>query len=183
MFSSIGLTGFSQNKIDLKAKFDIENKSIEIVQTITYQNTSKDTLSTIYLSDWNNSYSTKKTALATRIADEYKNDFHLAKNEDRGFSVVTLAKQNDAVLTYSPVKNQMDILQVNLVKPVNPNESYTIKLEYRVQVPNSKFTRYGITDTGDLNLRYWYFTPAIYDGEWQYYSNKDLDDLYIPLAM
>ena len=182
VFSSIGLTGFSQNKIDLKAKFDIENKSIEIVQTITYQNTSKDTLSTIYLSDWNNSYSTKKTALATRIADEYKNDFHLAKNEDRGFSVVTLAKQNDAVLTYSPVKNQMDILQVNLVKPVNPNESYTIKLEYRVQVPNSKFTRYGITDTGDLNLRYWYFTPAIYDGEWQYYSNKDLDDLYIPLA-
>jgi len=182
VFSSIGLAGFSQNKIDLKAKFDIENKSIEIVQTITYQNTSKDTLSTIYLSDWNNSYSTKKTALATRIADEYKNDFHLAKNEDRGFSVVTLAKQNDAVLTYSPVKNQMDILQVNLVKPVNPDESYTIKLEYRVQVPNSKFTRYGITDTGDLNLRYWYFTPAIYDGEWQYYSNKDLDDLYIPLA-
>lgn len=179
---SVCISAFSQNKIDLKAEFDIENKSIKIVETITYQNTSKDTLKTIYLNDWNNSYSTKTTALATRIADEYKNDFHLAKNEDRGFSVVTSIQQNDAVLTFSPLKNQMDVLQVNLLKAAAPNTSYTITLEYRVQIPNSKFTSYGITDSGDLNLRYWYFTPAIYDGNWHYYSNKDLDDLYIPKA-
>ena len=29
-------------------------------------------------------------------------------------------------------------------------------------------------------MRYWYITPAVYDGEWHYYSNKDLDDLFIP---
>jgi hypothetical protein len=175
-------SSFGQNKIDLKAKFDIENKSIKIVQFISYKNTSTDTLKTIYLNDWNNSYSTKKTPLAKRIADEYKNDFHLAKNEDRGFSVVTSIKQNDAVLSFSPLKNQMDVLKVNLVKPAYPNDIYAIKLEYRVQIPNSKFTSYGITDTGDLNLRYWYFTPAVYDGKWHYYSNKDLDDLYSPKA-
>ncbi len=182
VFFLVGFSSFSQNKIDLKATFNLENKSIKIIQSIRYQNTSKDTLKTIYLNDWANSYSTKKTALATRIADEYKNDFHLAKNEDRGFTVVTSIKQKEAVLKFSRVKNQMDIIKVELAQALLPNSSYTIHLEYTVQLPNSKFTSYGITDSGDFNLRYWYITPAIYNGDWQYYSNKDLDDLYVPKA-
>ncbi|WP_326284358.1 metalloprotease [Tamlana sp. 2201CG12-4] len=171
---------FSQNRIDLKAVFDIENKQVKISQTIQYQNTTSDKLDTIYLSDWSNSYSTKKTPLAIRMADEFKNDFHLAKNEDRGFTVITALKQNDQDLTFERLKNQSDIVKVILAEPLAPNGTYTLKLEYLVQLPSAKFTSYGITDTGDLNLRYWYITPAVYNGEWQYYSNKDLDDLFIP---
>ncbi|MEC3908701.1 metalloprotease [Tamlana sp. 2201CG12-4] len=160
--------------------FDIENKQVKISQTIQYQNTTSDKLDTIYLSDWSNSYSTKKTPLAIRMADEFKNDFHLAKNEDRGFTVITALKQNDQDLTFERLKNQSDIVKVILAEPLAPNGTYTLKLEYLVQLPSAKFTSYGITDTGDLNLRYWYITPAVYNGEWQYYSNKDLDDLFIP---
>ncbi|MDN3664188.1 metalloprotease [Algibacter miyuki] len=174
------LSVFSQNKIDLKARFDIENKTIKIKQTIQYQNTTNQTLDSIYLNDWSNSFSTKKTALATRLAEEYKTVFHLAKNEDRGFSVITSMTQNNVNLEFSPLKNQLDVIKVKLAEPLKPNATYTIDLEYMVQVPNSKFTSYGITDTGDLNLRYWYITPAVFDGNWQYYSNKDLDDMYIP---
>ncbi|MCF7559991.1 metalloprotease [Sabulilitoribacter multivorans] len=182
IFVLLPFVSLSQNKIDIKANFDITNKKIKISQTIHYQNTSQDELQTIYLNDWANSYSTKKTPLAIRIADEYINDFHLAKNEDRGYSVITSIKQNNEDLAFSPLKNQTDVLQVELKNPLKPNDSYTIHLEYIVQVPNAKFTSYGITDNGDLNLRYWYITPAVYDGEWQYYSNKNLDDLYIPKA-
>lgn len=173
---------FGQNNIDLKAVFDIENKQIKISQTIQYQNTTQDELKTIYLNDWNNSYSTKKTPLAVRIADEYKNDFHLAKNKDRGFSVITSIKQNGESLEFQQLKNQIDIIKVELNEPLKPNSSYTIHLEYIVQIPSDKFTSYGITNVGNLNLRYWYITPAIYNGVWQYYSNKDLDDLYIPAS-
>jgi hypothetical protein len=171
-----------QNKIDLRAVFNIEKKQIAISQTIEYKNTSKDVLQTIYLNDWSNSYSTKKTPLATRMADEYKNEFHLAKNEDRGYSVVTSIKQNQEDLLYQTLDGQMDVIKVELNTPVQPNESYKINLSYIVQIPSDKFTSYGISTTGEINLRYWYITPAIYDGEWQYYSNKDLDDLYIPEA-
>ena len=150
------------------------------MQTIQYQNTSQDELQTIYLNDWNNSFATKKTPLAIRIADEYKNDFHLAKNKDRGFSVITSIKQNNEDLIYKQLKNQIDVIKVELKTPLKPNDTYTIQLEYLVQIPNAKFTGYGITDSGDLNLRYWYITPAIYNGEWQYYSNKNLDDLFVP---
>jgi len=173
-------TSFSQNKIDLKAVFDIENKKIKIIQTIEYHNTSQDELQTIYLSDWSNSYSTKQTPLAARLAEEYNNSFHLAKNEDRGFSVITSLKQNNEDVTFERLKNQTDIIKVELNEALKPSSSYTLQLEYLVQIPNSKFTNYGITDNGDLNLRYWYITPAVYGDEWHYYSNKNLDDLLIP---
>ncbi len=155
-------------------------KEIKISQFITYQNNSQDELKTIFLNNWANAYTTKKTPLAIRIADEFNNDFHLAKNEDRGYSVVTSMQQNNSAIHYEPLKNQIDVLKVELNTPVKPNESYTITIEYTIKVPNSKFTNYGITNEGDLNLRYWYITPAIYNGEWHHYSNKDLDDLYIP---
>ncbi len=180
LFSISGLTVLGQNKIDLKADFDMEMGQIKISQTITYQNTSQDTLQSIYLNDWNKSYSTKKTALAERLADEYINDFHLAKNEERGYSVITSIKQNNQDVVYNELKNQVDVIKVDLISPLKPNEAYTITLQYIVKIPSDKFTSYGMTPTGDANLRYWYITPAVYDGKWHYYSNKNLDDLYIP---
>jgi hypothetical protein len=158
----------------------VAEKEIKISQFITYQNNTQDELKTIYLNNWGNAYATKKTPLAIRIADEFNNDFHLAKNQDRGYSVVTSIQQSNIPVDYQQLKNQIDILKVELNSAVKPNESYTIKVEYIVKVPNSKFTSYGINDQGDFNLRYWYITPAIYDGEWHLYSNKDLDDMYIP---
>lgn len=182
LFALVCNVSFGQNKIDLKATFDVEKKQIKISQTIQYQNTTQDELQTIYLNDWNNSYSTKKTPLAQRIADEYKNVFHLAKNEERGYSVITSIKQNNEDLVFQQLKNQIDIVKVELKNPLKPNGFYNIQLEYLVQIPSDKFTSYGITSTGDVNLRYWYITPAVYNGQWQYYSNKDLDDLFIPPA-
>ncbi|MCH4553358.1 gluzincin family metallopeptidase [Aestuariibaculum lutulentum] len=176
----LGFYCFGQNKIDVHAVFNIENKQIKISQNIQYQNTSQDTLQSIYLNNWANSYATKTTPLAKRIADEYRNDFHLAKNEERGFSILTSVKSNDQDLKYHDLKGQIDIVKVLLDSTLLPGESYNIHLDYIVQLPSDKFTGYGITKTGDLNLKYWYITPAIYNGEWQYYSNKDLNDLFIP---
>ena len=81
--------GFGQNAIDLKADFDIDNKTIHIEQKITFHNSSNDTLKVIYLNDWNNSYSTKKTPLAKRFEEEFSLKFHLAKNEQRGYTTIT----------------------------------------------------------------------------------------------
>lgn len=176
----IPLSCFSQNKIDVKAVFDIENKQIKISQTISYQNTSNKVLKTIYLNNWNNSYATKKTPLAIRIADEYINDFHLAKEKDRGYSTIKSITQNGKDLKFEPLKEQIDIIKIELNDVLKPNNTYNINLEYLVKIPNSKFTKYGISKNGDINLRYWYITPAIYNGKWHYFSNKNLNDLFIP---
>ncbi len=176
------LSSFGQNKIDLKAVFDIESNEIKVSQTIKYFNTTQNELQTIYLNNWGNSYSTKSTALAKRIADEYINDFHLAKNKDRGYSIVTSMQQNGKDIPFCELENAPDVLKVDLNTPLKGNSFYEITLNYIVRIPNSKFTKYGVTNTGDINLRYWYITPTVYSGTWEYYSNKGLDDLYIPKA-
>ncbi|MEZ4856772.1 MAG: metalloprotease [Gelidibacter sp.] len=154
-----------------------------MVQTITYQNTSQDTLKTIFLNDWNNSYSTKKTPLAQRFAEEYNTKFHFAKSEERGFTNIISIKNSAATdLSYERLKDHPDVIKVELQNVLLPNQSYQLELIYNLFIPDDTFTSYGITDKDEVNLKYWYITPAIYDGKWEYYSNKNLDDLFIPKA-
>ena len=161
----------------------MEQKEICIKQHIEYLNTSKDTLSVIYLTDWNNSFSSKKTPLAERFAEEYNASFHFAKHEDRGFtSVTSIQNENSIDLKYNRLPEQPDIIQVYLKNPILPNRSYKIDLDYNVFVANSKFTRYGVSGLNEYKLKYWYITPAVYNGSWHLFSNKNLDDSFIPKA-
>lgn len=172
-----------QNKIDIDAKFNVEEKSAKVVQTIRYQNSSNDTLTTIYLNDWNNSFSTKRTPLANRIAEEYSTKFHFATNDMRGYTNITSIKDKDGKeLNHTRLKPHPDVVEVQLSEPLLPNEYYEIELNYNLRIPDDTFTDYGITSANELNLKYWYITPAVYDGSWHYYSNKNLDDLFVPKA-
>ena len=72
------------------------------------------------------------------------------------------------------------MIKVTLETPLQPNASYSIKLNYQLLIPDATFTGYGFSKTNDFDLKYWYITPAVYDGQWQYYSNKNLDDLFVP---
>ena len=183
LFVIVQVLMYGQNAIDIKARFDMTKKIIHIEQQLRYQNTSKDTLTTIYLNDWSNSYSTKTTPLANRFTEEFSTRFHFAKNDERGYTNITLIKdKNGKELIHSRVKNQLDIVSLELTAPLLPGNYYDITLFYNVMVPVDTFTSYGVTDRGEMNLRYWYITPAVYDGEWHYYSNKNLDDLYVPKA-
>ncbi|MEO8773126.1 MAG: metalloprotease [Gelidibacter sp.] len=161
----------------------MQKKNAKIAQIIRYQNNTNDTLKTIYLNDWNNSFSTKRTPLANRFAEEYSTKFHFATNEMRGFTNITSIKNSDGLeLNYTRLKPHPDVLEVQLSEQVLPNQYYQIELYYNSQIPDATFTDYGITDNNELNLKYWYITPAVYDGTWHYYSNKNLDDLYVPKA-
>ena len=173
----------AQNKIDINAIVDVETKTISISQTIVYKNESNDVLSEIYLNDWNNSYSTKSTPLAKRFEEEFSTKFHLAKSEQRGYTVVTSIKnKTNQELEYGSLKAHPDVLKVTLKNPLQTGESYNLSLNYKLVIPDATFTDYGVTNNGDFELKYWYITPAVYNGKWNYYSNKNLDDLFVPKA-
>lgn len=170
----------AQNAIDITAIFDVEKKEIKISQTITYQNTTNKVLDTVYLTDWNHSFSSKKTPLGKRFEEEFKNGFIFSKKEDFGHTSIHSITQNNNSLTYSRLPKNQDIIALKLNEPLPPNGSYKIHLQYTLKVPNDKFTRYGYTNQNDLKLRYWYITPAVFDGDWQWISNKDLNDGFVP---
>ena len=169
----------AQNEITIDASFNSTLKSIDVTQQISYTNTSNKSLDVIYLQDWTNSYSEKDTPLAQRFAEEFKNTFHFANDEDRGFTDVEYIKNKTKELTFSRVENQVDIIKVTLNKKLQPNESINLDLKYAIQVQNDKFTRYGFTNNEEFHLRFWYIVPAVFDGKWQFFSNKDLDDQFV----
>ena len=171
----------AQNAMEINATVKVESKTIIVEQTIVYKNESNTVLKDIYLNDWNNSYSTKSTPLAKRFEEEFSTKFHLAKSEQRGFTVITSIKnENNTPLQHQRLKDHIDVIKVTLETPLQPNASYSIKLNYQLLIPDATFTGYGFSKTNDFDLKYWYITPAVYDGEWQYYSNKNLDDLFVP---
>ncbi|HNQ28432.1 MAG TPA: metalloprotease, partial [Aquaticitalea sp.] len=139
------------------------NKIIKIQQRIRYQNISNDTLHTIYLNDWNNAYSTKKTPLAMRFTEEFSTKFHFAKSEQRGFTAITsVLDENNDPLQHTRLKEHPDVIKVTLAKPLLPSEYYQIDLNYNAMVPDDTFTGYGVNRNGNFNLKYWYITPAVY---------------------
>lgn len=173
---------FAQNRLDITANVNIETKSITISQSIAYKNNSNNTLNEIYLHDWNNSYANKSTPLAKRFEEEFSTKFHLAKKAQRGYTTITSIKDNTnhTALNYNYLENHPDVIKVKLNQALQPGEYYQINLNYTLVLPDATFTDYGVTKNKDFELKYWYITPAVYDGQWHYYSNKNLDDMYIP---
>ncbi|MEH6407410.1 MAG: metalloprotease, partial [Leeuwenhoekiella sp.] len=172
-FSCLG-----QGAITINAKLNDSTKTIQIEQEIVFINTSKDTLNQIYLNDWANSFSSKQSPLAKRFAENYDRKFHLAKERDRGNTIIgSISDSKLSYLTYE--RPEIDIIKIQLKNPVYPGQQYNFKIFYTVKLPDVRFTDYGELPNGDFNLRFWFLSPAVYNGKWNYYSNKNLNDLYI----
>ncbi len=168
----------AQHTNDLTATLNPTTKEIHIRQAFTFHNSSNSTLSEIYFNDWANAYSDKNTGLAKRFAEEFKRSMHLAKKKERGYTeMISVVDNNYQGLQYERT-TEKDILKISLNKAVAPNSSTEIFLTYTVKLPPNKFTPYGYDNRGGYYLKDWYLTPAVFDGQWQLYSNKNLEDLY-----
>lgn len=155
-----------------------EYKMLKVKQEINFHNASQDTLSSITLNDWNNSYSDKNTPLGKRFSDEYIRAFHLAKDNERGTTTInSLTGENQQPLSWIRPQEHPDLIDIKLDKPLYPNQKARLYIEYEVKVPNDRFTRYGYDDNV-FTLKDWYLTPARFDNHtFAKYSNENLDDI------
>ncbi|UJH91264.1 metalloprotease [Antarcticibacterium sp. 1MA-6-2] len=140
-------------------------------------------LNEIYLNDWANSFKDKSTPLARRFAEDYLRRFHFAKEEERGFTkIYSITNKNVQNYTWDRPEGAPDIIRIFLEEPLNPGEKVYLNLLYRVKIPSEKFTRYGYDDLGNFKLKYWYITPAVFNGDWKIYSDRNIGDQYTPPA-
>lgn len=169
----------AQHVISIDAKLLPQSKSIEVQQQITYYNSSNSLLNEIYINDWANSFSDKTTPLGERFSENYNSEFHFEKDQNRGRTTIkSVSSETSKPLNWER-GDEADIIKVTLDKSISPGSSYTFNISYIVKLPDSKFTRYGVTKQNDYNLQYWYLSPAVYDGKWHAYSNKKTEDLYL----
>jgi hypothetical protein len=173
-----GVNSYGQHSINIAARYDDTGKTIEVTQELIYFNQSNDTISDIILNDWNNAYSSKKTPLAKRFSDEFIRSFHLAKDHERGHTLISSISDKDNVpVFWNRVTDHPDLIHLVLHAPLSPGEKIPIRLIYQLKLPDNKFTGYGYGKNGTM-LRNNFLTPARYINEkgFAFYSNADLDD-------
>ncbi len=162
---------------EIIARLNVKKKEIDISQTISYLNNSKDTLKEIYFHNWMNGYKNKNTPLSKRLIEDYDKSLYFAKEKNRGYSKIIDIKNktNNKTLNFNNLN--YDVIKVDLNKPLLPKEKIIFEAKYFVKVPNSKFTEYGVNKK-QYNLKYWHLTTAIYNDNWEIMHNYNMDDLY-----
>ena len=181
LFQAVHLS--AQHQIQIDAQLHSETHTFQVSQKIIYKNQSQDTLQNIILNDWNNAYSSKKTPLAGRVSDEFVKTFHTAKATDRGFTTIEKIESVSEHLTWARVENHIDLISIKLEKPLLPQEEVEIFIEYLIQLPNARFTKYGYDAKGNYAIKNTFLWPALREyGEFVLNSNLNLDDAANALA-
>ena len=169
---------WGQHTNEIVATLDGPTNQIRIRQHFTYHNQSDKGLSALYFNDWNHAYSNKNTALAKRFGEEFNRSLHLAKDRERGYTTIKTIVDNNYVGLDWKREGNSDFITVNLNEVLKPNESIQLFFTYTIKLPSAKFIGYGHRDDGGYHLKDWYFSPAVFDGEWHLYNNINLNDIY-----
>lgn len=177
LFSSI--KQYAQHQSKMEVAVNLELKTLNIKQDITYYNTSNDSLISIVLNDWNNAFSNRNTPLARRFSDEFYRGFHLAKAAERGnTTILSLTDSDQAALEWERTEKNPDYIVVKLNQKLRPGQKIDLHLVYISKIPSDKFTHYGFDQNGGMNLKDWFLSPARFENHrFMKYNNFNLDDI------
>ena len=163
------------NSYNIDAKLNSEDKTITVSQIMKFKNTSNISLNKIVLEDWANSYVNNRTSLAKRISDEYSRSFTFAKKKQRGSTQIK-SVTSDNIQSWRKSEKTSDIINIYLKKELKKGESIEIEINYKVKLPDSKFTGYGF-DNSNYFLKNWLIVFSnISESEWYSQSNLNLND-------
>jgi len=170
---------YAQHQSRLEVAVNLELKTLNVKQDITYHNTSNDTLTSIVLNDWNNAFSDKNTPLARRFSDEFYRGFHLANAAERGnTTILNLSDADNVAFEWERTEKNPDYIVVKLSSKLFPGQKIDLHITYIAKIPSDKFTRYGFDQNGGMTLKNWFLSPTRFENHgFITYNNFNLDDI------
>jgi len=171
--------GMAQHQSVLDIQLKTINAELIIEQELTFWNTSDKVIKKIVLNDWNNAFSSKKSALAKRFSDEFMRSFYYASEKELGKTTISrISNLSNESLKYKRIESQIDLIEIELQDFLEPTQKVTIKINYNVKLPHQKFTHYGFDPIGKIEVRDWILFPAMFqNGDFLRYSNENLNDV------
>lgn len=162
-----------KDSIYIHAKLSQDRKTLEINQDIVYHNHSDKALNSIKLLNWIAAYNKRGTSLVYRKLEDRNNSLHFAKQEELG-KVLELnikTKENQPIVLRDTSEEN---LFLNLNEALPTGKSIKFQLQYKLQLPDKKFTGYG-TSEQDIALKYFFIVPDHFDPE--NISGRDYHDI------
>ena len=175
----VSVKNLAQHHSQINVEVNMATKTLNIQQEITFFNQSEDTLKAIVLNDWIHAYSSRNTALAQRFSDEFYRDFHLASEKEHGSTNnLSIIDNSNLFLSWKRTLSNCDFIVVELRTKLAPNQKIVLHLSYSVKIPSDKFSKYGYSEEGGMNLKNWFLNPARYENhDFIQYDNNNLDDI------
>ena len=133
----------AQHRNTLTVKLNEETKELNIQQEFIYKNTSRYPLEVLYFNDWAHAYSNKNTGLAKRFAEEFKKSLHLAKDNERGYTNIISAVDDEYRGLQYERTTEKDIIKIVLNKTLLPEDSIKLFITYTVKLPPDKYSPFG----------------------------------------
>ncbi|MDB9910750.1 hypothetical protein OAC88_01255 [Flavobacteriaceae bacterium] len=153
-------------------------KTLEVSQTIQFQNNTKTPLQTLYFNDWSHAYSSSKSPLAQRFAEEYDRRFYLGSKTKRGRTTDLKVIIKNKKKNWYRLDHQIDIVKIDLDEILEPEEQITISLTYNIELPDASYTGYGKISDDDYFLKNCFIQLAPHiSGNWITNSNLDLEEI------
>ncbi|MBD3903045.1 aminopeptidase [Chryseobacterium sp. C-2] len=150
-----------KDSISMHAKLSQDRKTLEVNQEIVYHNHSDKTLNSIKLLNWISAYNKRGTSLVYRKLEDRNNSLHFANQEELG-KVLELQIKNSENQPVPVTTITEENLFLSLNENLEPGKSVKLQLQYKMQLPDKKFTGYG-TSEQDIALKYFFIVPDHFD--------------------
>ncbi|MFL9834463.1 gluzincin family metallopeptidase [Chryseobacterium terrae] len=175
LFLIFGVVQVSAQKdsIYIHAKLSTDRKILEVNQEIVYYNHSDKDLNKIKLLNWISAYKKRGTSLVYRKLEDRDNSLHFAKQQELG-KVLELNIKNSASESFPIQAISEENFFLSLNENLEPGKSVKLQLQYKMQLPDKKFTGYG-TSAQDVALKYFFIVPDHFDPENT--SERDYHDI------
>ncbi len=153
-----------QDSILLNVKLNEDKKSISVEQTLIYHNPHQKSINQIKLLNWVSAYQKRRTPLLKRKVEDRKKDLYFAKDNQLGkLEILQYSYGN----TSSEILNKtQENIFIPLSEPLEYGKSIRLNLKYQTQLPDARFTGYGV-DTNHILLKYFFLVPETYENEKQ----------------
>ena len=159
-----------------------ESKVIEVDQKVSIH---KELIKsdTIYFNDWNHAYSSTKTPLAKRFAEEFNRSFYLSSKNRLGHTTINAIRTGAIKLSWFRPADHPDIIGVILPDSLKKS-NISLNFSYSLQLPDAKFSGYGYKDSdASFSLTDWLVTfVGGINSKADLVSNLNLDDCKIEAA-
>ena len=152
-----------KDSIYIHAKLSQDRKTLEINQDIVYHNHSDKALNNIKLLNWIAAYNKRGTSLVYRKLEDRNNSLHFAKQEQLGKVLELNIKTTENQPVIVPNTSEENLF-LNLNEALPTGKSIKFQLQYKLQLPDKKFTGYG-TSEQDIALKYFFIVPDHFDPE------------------
>ncbi len=156
MISGFVWISAQKDSIYVEAKLSADRKTVIVNQEIKYFNKTENPQNEIRLLNWISAYKPQNTPLANRKLEDQNRELYFAKPEELG-------KIENLKISGTDISDlEKENIYYHLPKTLNVGESTKLELQYTLQLPDARFTKYG-TSEKNISLKYFFPVPDSFE--------------------